>query len=208
MSTRRFTLWAALAANVAIAITKLIVAAVSSSSAIFAEGLHSVVDTGDSLLILLALRLSRRPATPRHPYGHGREIYFWTMMVAMSIFGMGGVVSIYGGIRHLGERELPQVLIVGGVLGRETRSLLLGEAASSDTVESIQRIATSIPGVVAAGTPRTVHLGPDHVHVDLDVTLDPDGNLLDIARRIEAEVRDKHPQIRAVSLRFPVGAPG
>ncbi len=73
MNATRFTLYAAFAANAAIAITKFIAAAVTHSSALFSEGLHSVVDTGDGLLVLLGLPLSRRSPTPKHPYGYGHE---------------------------------------------------------------------------------------------------------------------------------------
>jgi len=102
---------AAIAANVAIAITKFIAATLSGSSALFSEGLHSMVDTGDGLLLLLGLHLARKPATRRHPYGHNGEIYFWSMIVAMSIFGMGGGLSIYEGILHLLEQRLPSAPI-------------------------------------------------------------------------------------------------
>ena len=94
-------MYAALAANLAITITKFIAAAVSGSAALFSEGIHSVVDTGDSALLLLGLVLSKRAATREHPYGQGLQVYFWTLVVAMCIFGMGGGISIYEGILHV-----------------------------------------------------------------------------------------------------------
>lgn len=94
MSERRTVVYAAIAANVAIAITKFIAASLSGSSALFSEGLHSMVDTGDGLLLLLGMHLSHKPPTRRHPYGHDGEVYFWSMIVAMSIFGIGGGLSM------------------------------------------------------------------------------------------------------------------
>ena len=269
----------------------------SGSSALFSEGLHSMVDTGDGLLLLLGMHLSHKPPTRRHPYGHNGEIYFWSMIVAMSIFGIGGGLSIYEGIQHLVEPRAPSALIwsygtlgaafvfegvswlisirgfrrihgargvwdairaskdpttfavvledsaaligivlaaagialarvldqpaydavasiligvllvgVGGILGRETWSLLLGESASSEVVESIRAIACGEPGVRNMGS-RTVHLGPDLVHVDLDLEVEPGTDVIAMSRRIEAAVRARHDQVRRVSFRFPESLP-
>jgi cation diffusion facilitator family transporter len=91
----------ALAANAAIAVAKLIAAAISGSSAVLAEGIHSLADTGNEILLLFGLRRSRRPPDQRHPYGHGKELYFWGLLVAMVLFGLGGGMSIYEGLEHL-----------------------------------------------------------------------------------------------------------
>jgi cation diffusion facilitator family transporter len=91
----------ALAANVAIAVAKLVAAALSGSSAVLAEGIHSLADSGNEILLLIGLRRSRRPPDQRHPYGHGKELYFWGLIVAMVLFGLGGGMSIYEGILHL-----------------------------------------------------------------------------------------------------------
>jgi len=296
VKARDFTLYAAVAANVAIAVTKFIAAAISGSSGMLSEAIHSVVDTGDGLLVLLGLRLSHRPPSPRHPYGHGLEVYFWSMIVAMSIFGMGGVVSIYEGITRMvhpeelgpaawgygvlacsfvfegvswlismksfgrvrGRKSLwtaieqskdPTTFVVvledsaaligiliaatgltlakvldqprfdaagsiliglllvtsGIVLGRETWSLMIGESASSHLVDDIQRLAKQREELADVAKPRTLHLGPDHIHVDLDVHAHADvtaQQLGELVQWLEGAVHDAHPEVQRISIRL------
>ena len=92
---------AATAGNVAIAVIKFVAAAMTGSSAMMSEGIHSIVDTGNGALLLHGLRRGARPADAQHPFGHGMEVYFWSLIVAMSIFGIGGGMSMYEGINHL-----------------------------------------------------------------------------------------------------------
>ena len=98
-------IYGAIAANVAIAVTKFIVAGVTGSSAMLSEGIHSAVDTGNGVLLLVGSRLSERPATQEHPFGHGKELYFWSLIVAVLIFGIGGGASFYEGVMHVRRPE-------------------------------------------------------------------------------------------------------
>jgi cation diffusion facilitator family transporter len=90
-----------IASDITIAIFKVIVAAITGSSAMISEAIHSSVDSFNSIFLLVGERASRRPPDREHPFGHGKEIYFWTLMVAVSIFAGGGGVSIYEGFIHL-----------------------------------------------------------------------------------------------------------
>ncbi len=94
-------IYAALAGNSLIALTKFIAASVTGSSAMLSEGIHSMVDTGNQILLLHGLRRAQLPADRRFPFGHGKEVYFWSFVVAILIFAVGAGISIYEGIRHL-----------------------------------------------------------------------------------------------------------
>jgi len=100
MASSKKAIYAAIAGNFAIAVTKFIGAAVSGSSAMFSEGIHSLVDTGNGGLLLLGIRRSQRPPDEAHPYGYGKSLYFYTLIVAVLIFGLGGGFSMYEGILH------------------------------------------------------------------------------------------------------------
>ena len=101
MAESRIAVYGALVANIAIAVTKFVVAGISGSSAMLSEGIHSTVDSGNSILLLVGIRLSQRKPTAQHPFGHGKELYFWSLIVAVLIFGVGGGVSAYEGVLHM-----------------------------------------------------------------------------------------------------------
>jgi cation diffusion facilitator family transporter len=95
----------AIAANVAIAICKYIAAGFTGSSAMLAEAFHSTADSGNELLLLLGMKRAARPADNLHPFGHGKVLYFYSLLVAVYIFGMGGVLAMYQGITRLRRPE-------------------------------------------------------------------------------------------------------
>lgn len=283
---------AALASNAAIAAAKFTVAALTGSSAMLSEAIHSVVDTGDALLLWVGLRRSRRPPDAAHPFGHGKELYFWTTVVAILIFAVGGGMSAYEGILHLlhptpaehgawsyavlglaavfegaswtvaarefrrakGGRTVwqeirttkdPLVFVVlfedsaallgiavaaGGILlshatgvpefdggasiligailmavavllARESRGLLVGEAADPRTVDDVRRVAGADPAVARVGRALTVHFGPETVVLNVELEFRPDLRTAELARaigRIEGTLQRAHPDLKYI----------
>jgi cation diffusion facilitator family transporter len=290
----KFVVIIALLANLAIAVAKLVAALISESSAMIAETAHTFADTGNELTLLLGLRLALRPADPQHPFGYGKEHYFWPFMASISMFIIGGSFSVFRGIEtiisphelqdiqlnyvvlgvsaifdgasfllaftrlrpqlaQLGLWEAIRVtkdpvlfsvlfedsagllglalafvglcfyqatgmvifdslasllvgLLLGGVallLGYESRSLLLGEAASPETRQKIVEAVTRVPEVVAVAELLTMHMGPDDILVNMDLNLKPGlttARVEEVIDRIEDEIRKAVPQARRIFI--------
>jgi cation diffusion facilitator family transporter len=99
------TIFYALGANFAIFLTKLAAAIATGSGAMTAEAVHSLADCGNQLLLLLGLRSAKKPASPEHPLGEGKAVYFWSFLVALMLFSVGGTFSIYEGIHKLHDPQ-------------------------------------------------------------------------------------------------------
>ena len=105
MATSHKSIYGALAANVLIAITKFIAGAVTNSGSMISEGVHSLVDTVNELLLLLGIYKSKKTPDIKRPFGYGKELYFWSFIVSILIFGLGGGISIYQGYLHIRHPE-------------------------------------------------------------------------------------------------------
>jgi cation diffusion facilitator family transporter len=285
---------AAIAGNLAIAAIKFVAAFMTGSSAMISEGIHSLVDTGNGVLLFHGLRRAARPADDAHPFGHGAEIYFWSLVVAMSIFGVGGGMSIYEGISHiqhpavlesatinyivlalafvfesfsfsvawrgfrkvekqrsvfvaLREAKDPSLftvlfedtaallglvvafvgvflshqfdapafdgaasVVIGVILvcsalwlARESRSLLVGEAAHPDMVAALREIALADEAVVGLGAVLTMHLGPEEVLLNIEVEFTPGCRIEEIheaIERIESQMAERFPEVTRVFI--------
>src|SRR5476649_1085965 len=115
MSSRR-VIYAAIVGNVLIAVTKFIAAALTGSSAMLSEGVHSIVDTGNGFLLLYGLHRAAARPDREHPIGYGREIYFWSFVVAVLLFAFGAGVSLYEGFIHVLNPEPVQHVAVNYVV--------------------------------------------------------------------------------------------
>jgi cation diffusion facilitator family transporter len=288
----KFVVIIALLANLAIVVSKLVAALITGSSAMLAETAHTFADTGNTLL--LGLKLALRPPDPQHPFGYGKERYFWPFMASISMFIIGGSFSVFRGVeRILSPQELQDIqlnyvvlgvsaifdgtsfslafmslrqqlvklglwkairvtkdpilfsvlfedsagllglalafiglflyqltgtvifdslasvfigLLLGGVallLGYESRSLLLGEAASPETRQKIVDAVRRIPEVVDVAELLTMHMAPDDILVNMDLNLK--GGLItahveETIDRIEDEIRKAVPQARRIFI--------
>src|SRR6202011_5762012 len=140
-SSTVFTVWAALAGNLMVALAKSVAAAVTGSAAMLSEAVHSLVDTVNELLLLYGIARSARPADRVHPLGYGRELYFWSFVVALLIFALGAGVSLYEGVDRLLhpkpiERPVVIFVVLAVSLAFEGASWRVGMRAFRATMHS------------------------------------------------------------------------
>jgi cation diffusion facilitator family transporter len=294
LSSRK-VIYAAIVGNLLVAATKFGAAAWTGSSAMLSEAVHSVVDTGNSILLLYGLHRAKQPPDHDHPLGYGREIYFWSFVVAVMVFALGAGVSLYEGITHIlnpepiqnvavnyavlglsvlfdgttwwialrnfkgqksyGElisairdsKDPPSFMVLfedsasligltiafagtffsvqldlpildgvasiliglvlaatAGLLARETKGLLIGEAADQAIVDSIIHIAEEMEGVAHANGIITVHLGPEQIVVALSLEFADELRTPEIEVKVielERRVRHLHPAVIAVFVK-------
>jgi cation diffusion facilitator family transporter len=288
-------IYAALLGNLAIAVTKFVAAALTGSSAMLSEAVHSVVDTGNQVVLLYGVKRASRLPDESHPLGYGRELYFWSFIVAVLLFGLGAGISALEGIyRVLYPEPIADPLISYVVLGlsmifegtswtiafiefraakgelgyweavraskdptsfvvlfedsaailgllialvctyasitlempvfdgiaslgialilattsiflaRESKGLLIGEAADPALQRAICRIATEQPGIERANGVITVHLAPQQVYVSLSVEFADDLTVPEVEAAVagfEARVKEAHPEVAAIFVK-------
>ena len=124
------SVYAALIGNFLIAMTKFVAAFFTGSSAMLSEAVHSTVDTGNEVLLLYGMRQARKPADDEFPFGHGKEIYFWSFVVAVLVFALGAGISLYEGVHHIGhpakiDKPLVNYVVLGLALLFEAGSWLV-----------------------------------------------------------------------------------
>jgi cation diffusion facilitator family transporter len=152
-SGRPVAIYGAMVANLVITITKFVAAFFSGSSAMLSEGIHSLVDTGNQLLLLLGHKKSRKPADENHPFGHGKEIYFWSLIVAVALFGIGGGMSVYEGISHL--------LSPHPLRDPKWSYIVLGVAFLFDGISWVIAIHELLPAIRGGGLRKTLFRAKD-----------------------------------------------
>lgn len=294
LTNKKLVIYIATAGNLTIAVMKFFAAAITGSSAMLSEGIHSLVDTGNELLLLLGLHRGKKPADAQHPYGYGKELYFWSLIVAMVLFGVGGGLAIFEGITHLlhprsledpfsayvalavsallegtswafalretvknkGSHTIWQSIrrsydpsiftvlledtaaliglgaaflgvffghhyknpyydaaasiVIGLTLGvvallliRESKALLVGEAAKPEVVASIIALAGAEPAVAKVDQVLTMVFGPDEVLLNLEAQFDPTLTVAEMAAavcRLEEAIRLRHPRIKKLFI--------
>jgi len=138
------TVYASVACDIAIAASKFVAAAFTHSSAMFSEGIHSVVDSLNGVLLLWGRHASKRRADLQHPFGYGKELYFWTLIVAVMVFAVGGGMSLYDGIAEIRQGHLANdagawnygVLAASAVFEAATVVIALKNFRKSETNQS------------------------------------------------------------------------
>lgn len=288
----KIAIYGAMIANILIAVSKFIAAFFTGSSAMLAEGIHSLVDTGNGMLLLLGLKRSKRKPDQLHPFGYGKEIYFWSFVVSMLIFALGGGFAIYEGIHALQNPELIEdptwnyvvlfsavffegsalyvsmksfnktradrslytsivkskdaatfavviedtaalmgltiaiigiflsqllnnpyfdgsasiligvlLLSVSTFLAKESKGLLLGESADESVIKMVEAILDKNPQVVKWSLPASMHFGPDHILMVLELDLKDQLNILEsekVLAELREEIRKAEPRITRV----------
>jgi cation diffusion facilitator family transporter len=290
----------ALFANAVIAVLKLVAAVITGSSGLMAEALHSVADTANQVFLLLGLRFYKRPASQKHPFGYGKERFFWSFIAAIFIFGVGATYAIYEGLVKLNHPHAPENLawaywvlglsfvleggsiglaiyqelkeahhegltfwqylreskdptaktvlfedsaalvgiiiaaagiyltdhhigpgggaycdglasiiiglvlaVVAFVLARASRGLLLGEAASPQSVKAISTAIESHPNVIKVVELLTMHLAPKEILINAHINLKDDLMTKDIERTIEdieGLIKQAEPKVEMIFL--------
>lgn len=195
----RKAIFAAVAANFALAITKFIAWLFTGAASMLAEAVHSLADTANQALLLFGGARAQRAATPEHPFGYGRERYFWSFVVAIVLFLLGGLFAIYEGASKL---QHPHPITSPG--------WAIGESGSKANVAAVRRALDAHPQITRVLHLRTQHLGPDELLVAGKVEFDGDLDFRGVAAALneaEAAVRAAVPAVGIIYLEPDVHDP-
>ncbi|WBO69481.1 cation diffusion facilitator family transporter [Streptomyces camelliae] len=203
----RVTVLVALAANLVIAAAKAVAGLFAGSPALLSEAAHSVADSLNEVFLLIALRRSKRPADDRHPFGYGKERYFWALLAAVGIFVMGGCFSVYQGAQALRTNRqesltgyLAGLAVLGVALLADGASLLRAvhqarrhrEGATDPALRTvIAEDATAVTGVLLAAAGLGLHLVTGQVAWEAGASIGIGALLLCVAYRLAREARDR-----------------
>lgn len=288
-------IYGAIGANTLIAVSKFIAASFTGSSAMMAEGIHSLVDTGNGLLLLLGIKKSKQKPDRMHPFGYGKEVYFWSFVVSVLIFALGGGFALYEGIHALQDphvitdptwnyavlsaailfegtalfialktfnksrknkrnlirnivkskdaatfaviiedtaaltglaiallgvflsQQLQNPYIDGGAsvligllllgvatfLAHESKGLLLGESATTETIAGVEKILSRNINVKDWNLPQTMHFGPNNILLVVEIDLIDNLKLEQAEKTMESlrlEIKHKEPKIKQVYI--------
>ncbi|MFF7129863.1 MULTISPECIES: cation diffusion facilitator family transporter [unclassified Streptomyces] len=203
----RVTVLVALAANLVIAAAKAAAGLFAGSPALLSEAAHSVADSLNEVFLLIAVRRSRRPPDDRHPFGYGKERYFWALLAAVGIFVMGGCFSVYQGVQALRmDRQeslqgyLAGLAVLGVALLAEGGSLVRAlyqarrhrEGAADPALRTvIAEDATAVAGVLVAAGGISLHLATGQVVWEAGASMGIGLLLVCVAYRLAREARDQ-----------------
>src|SRR2546421_601106 len=210
---------AALGANLGVAVSKFVAFAFTGSASMLAEGVHSVADSGNQLLLLVGGRQARKKADAEHPFGYGRERFVYAFIVSVVLFSLGGLFALYEGWHKVTHPEKVEswywavgVLVgVAIVLAVEMKSLLVGEGAGKHDVSAIRAAAVDGHTVTDVIHLRTMYLGPEELLVAMKIAVQHDDTAEEVAKAIdaaEARIRTAVPEARLVYLEPDVRRPG
>jgi divalent metal cation (Fe/Co/Zn/Cd) transporter len=182
-SSSKKVIYAALIGNSMIAATKFIAATITGSSAMLSEGIHSIVDTSNQMLLLYGLKRSQKPADDQFPFGYGKEVYFWSFVVAILIGLILAATAIW--------------------LAYEIKGLLVGESALPYVVQEIRRLANQHAEIEHVNEILTLHMGPEYILVNISVDFKDDISADTVEKTVQTlvdEIKKARPLVKRVFI--------